>query len=271
MNESLLKIWESLKAAVPKVAFAIVVLVVGYLFVKIFIKIMKKALRRFNLDESLIGFFVKAVKIVGYIVLAICALAILGVPTTGMVAAMSAAAVAISLALKDSLSNIASGILLLVSHPFVTGDYVEVGGVSGSVVKVDMLQTEIKTPDNRKIIIPNSQVASSEIINYSSEDERRVDVVFHISYSDDVELAKKVILSVVDKHPLIDKERDVPFARVTAYEESSVVITCRVWCKTADFWTVHFDLLEQVRVKFTEEGINIPYNKLDVHIVKEDK
>lgn len=271
MNEALLKIWESLKAAVPRVAFAIVVLAVGYLFVKIFIKIMKKTLSKFNLDASLIGFFVKAIKIVGYIVLTICALAILGVPTTGMVAAMSAAAVAISLALKDSLSNIASGILLLVSHPFVTGDYVEVGGVSGSVIKVDMLQTEIKTPDNRKIIIPNSQVASSEIINYSSEEERRVDVVFNVSYNDDVELAKKVILSVVDKHPLINKEREKPFARVTAYGESSVVITCRVWCKTVDYWTVHFDLLEQVRVKFTEEGINIPYNQLDVHIVKEDK
>ncbi len=271
MQETLQKILDNLRGAVPRFIFAAVVLIVGFLVVKLLVKILKKALRRFELDPSLIGFFVKATNIVLFVVLILCALAILGVPTTGMIAAMSAAAVAVSLALKDSLSNIAQGILLLVSHPFSTGDYVEVGGVSGSVVQVDMLQTTLLTPDNRKIIIPNSQVANAEIINYSSEEERRVDVIFPVSYKDDVEKAKALILKIVGKHPLVDCEKAEPFARVSAYNESSVNITCRVWCKTNDYWSVYFDLLEQVRVEFTTAGINIPYNQLDVHIVKDEK
>ncbi len=270
MQETIQKILNLLYGAIPKILFAVFIVIVGFVFIKLFVKIMKKAFARFNLDPSLIGFFVKAINIVLFVVLALCALAILGVPTTGMIAALSAAAVAVSLALKDSLSNIAQGILLLISHPFATGDYVEVGGVSGSVTEVDMLQTIILTPDNRKIIIPNSQVATTEIINYSSEDTRRVEVVFPVSYNDDVEKAKSAILKIVEKHPLVDREKDAPFTRVSAYNESSVSVTCRVWCKTADYWSVYFDLLEQVREEFTKQGINIPYNQLDIHIVKDD-
>lgn len=270
MQGMLQKILDNLRGAVPRIAFAAVVLIVGFLVVKLLVKILKKALRRFELDPSLIGFFMKATNIVLFVVLILCVLAILGVPTTGMIAAMSAAAVAVSLALKDSLSNIAQGILLLISHPFATGDFVEVGGVSGSVIEVDMLQTTLRTPDNRKVIIPNSQVATSEIINYSSEEERRVEVIFPVSYKDDVEKAKALILKIVEKHPLVDREKDAPFARVSAYNESSVSITCRAWCNTKDYWAVYFDLLEQVRVEFTNAGINIPYNQLDVHIVKEE-
>ena len=199
MQEMFQKIIDSLRGAVPKILFAAFVLVVGFIVIKLLVKLLKKALGRFELDPSLIGFFVKATNIVLFVVLILCALAILGVPTTGMIAAMSAAAVAVSLALKDSLSNIAQGILLLISHPFSTGDFVEVGGVSGSVMEVDMLQTTLRTADNRKVIIPNSQVATSEIINYSSETERRVEVVFPISYNDDVEKAKALIVKIAER------------------------------------------------------------------------
>ena len=271
MQEMFQKIIDSLRGAVPKILFAAFVLVVGFIVIKLLVKLLKKALGRFELDPSLIGFFVKATNIVLFVVLILCVLAILGVPTTGMIAAMSAAAVAVSLALKDSLSNIAQGILLLISHPFSTGDFVEVGGVSGSVMEVDMLQTTLRTADNRKVIIPNSQVATSEIINYSSETERRVEVVFPISYNDDVEKAKALIVKIAERHPLVDLEKAAPFARVSAYNDSSVSITCRVWCETENYWSVYYDILEQVREEFTAAGINIPYNQLDVHIVKDEK
>ncbi len=251
----------------PKVISALLILVIGFLVIKLLVKILDRALNRFNLDVSLIKFLIKAVSIVLYVVLVISALAALGVSTTGMIAALSAAAVAVSLALKDSLSNIASGILLLITQPFKTGDFVEVGGVSGSVLGVDMIQTTILTTDNKRIIIPNSQVSSSEIINYSAEDMRRVDIVFSVSYDADVEKAKEAVLRVVNAHSAVKREHAEPFARVSGYGDSAVNITCRVWCMSADYWNLYFDLTEQVRAEFDKEGISIPYNQLDVHIV----
>lgn len=264
------KVISIISVALPKILFAALILVVGHFLVRLLIKIMKKAFAKFELDASLINFFIKATNIVAYIVLALSVLTTLGVSVTGVVATLSAAAVAVSLALKDSLSNIAAGILILISRPFATGDYIEVGSVGGSVVEVDMLQTVLMSPDNRKIIIPNSQISTSEVINYSSEEKRRVEVVFPISYDEDVERAKTVILRVVNTHDLIDKEYAEPFVRVSSYSDSSVLITCRVWCKNSDYWNVHFDLMENVRAEFDKEHITIPYNQLDIRISKEN-
>lgn len=258
-------------SAGPKLLTALAVLIIGHLLVRGLLKLMNKALVKLSLDESLIRFMSKTVNIVLHIFLFLSALTTMGISTTGILAAMSAAAVAVSLALKDSLSNIASGILILISKPFATGDFIEVSDKSGTVVDIGMMSTVIITPDNRRVIIPNSQMSTSQVIDYSAEEFRRVDIVFSVGYGDDAEAAKSAILDVVKKHALIiaDDETKAPFARVSGYGESSVNITCRVWCKGSDYWEVYFDLMEQVKADFDKKGISIPYNQLDVHIVNE--
>lgn len=263
------KMIDYLFSAGPKLLLALIVLVVGHFVVKLLLKIMTRAMTRFQLDASLIRFFGKAIHITLHTVLILSALSTLGVSTTGLLAALSAAAVAVSLALKDSLSNIAAGILLLVAKPFSTGDFIEVGGKSGTVMGIDMINTVLLTLDNRRIIIPNGQLAGAEVINYSKEDKRRVDLSFSVSYGDDVEKAKTAILACAEAHPLVLSDPDEPFVRVGEYADSAVNITVRVWCKASDYWTVHFDLLEQVRAEFDKQEISIPFNQLDVHVINE--
>lgn len=270
MEQIKTKIIDLAFSAGPKLLIALAVLVLGHLLVRLLLNLMNKALGKFNLDESLVRFLTKTVNIVLHIFLFLSALTTVGISTTGILAAMSAAAVAVSLALKDSLANIASGILILFTKPFATGDFIEVGDKCGTVVDIGMMSTIIITADNRRVIIPNSQMSTSQVIDYSAEELRRVDIVFSVGYGDDVEAAKAAILGVVSCHELIirDDETKAPFARVSGYGDSSVNITCRVWCKGSDYWTVYFDLMEQVRVDFDKKGINIPYNQLDVHIIQ---
>ena len=265
------KLIDFLFSVSPKLLMAAVVLIAGHFIIKIVRKILAKALVKFSLDESLVRFFDKAVNIILHILIILSALSTIGISTTGILAAMSAAAVAVSLALKDSLSNIASGILILMAKPFITGDFIEVDDKAGTVVDIGMMATIIRTADNKHVIIPNSQMSTSQVIDYSAETTRRVEVVFTVSYDDDVEAAKKAILEVVNSHELIfrDDPDKAPFARVSAYGDSSVSITCRVWCKSSDYWAVYYDLMEQVRVDFDAKGISIPYNQLDVHIVND--
>ncbi len=262
------KLMAFLTAAVPKIGFALLILVVGYFVVKLIIRILRKTLTKLGFDVSLINFLLKASKIVLYIVLIISAFAVLGVPTSGMIAALSAAAVAVSLALKDSLSNIASGIVILASHPFVTGDFITAGDVSGTVCTVDMFQTVITTPDNKTIVIPNSQIASNEIINYSTQEYRRVELNIPVSYKADLEKVKATALKVIKAHPLVKETPEPPLVRVMEYSDSSVKFVCRAWCNTSNYWNLYFDLNEQIKKAFDEEKIEIPYNQVDVHIVE---
>ena len=254
--------------AKPFISF-VLILVVGYLLTKLAVKLLKKALEKTSLDKSLTGFLLKAVKIICFVFIILSALNSIGVSTTGIIAALSAATVAVGVALKDSLSNIAGGILLLISPRFHNGDYISTSGDEGTVINVDLLHTTIKTVDNKHISIPNGVLINSHITNYSVEAQRRVDLTFSISYDDNTDSAKDIIISVILKHPLVLNE-PAPMARVLEYKESSVDIVARVWCNAADYWTVYFDLLEQVRSEFDKEGICIPYNQLDVHI-KETK
>ena len=246
---------------------AVAIFVLGWLLIKLVKHILKKAFNKTDFDTSLEKFIVSVVDICLKIVLIICSISALGVSTTGLVAAFSAAAVAVSLALKDSLSNIAGGILMLMTRPFKTGDYIETEGHSGTVLQIDMIHTTLRTPDNRQIVIPNGQLVNQTIVDYSKETTRRMDLQFGISYDNDPELAKKIILDCALAHEftLTDPE---PFVRVTEHADSAVIITMRVWVKSENFWALHFDLLEKVREEFDKNGISIPYNQLDVHVIK---
>ncbi len=244
---------------------AAVIAGIGILLAYIASSITTKAVTKARGDISLVKFLNKAVKITIYILTFIAALTILGIPTTGLIAAMSAAAVAISLALKDSLSNISGGIFLLVTRPFVTNDVIEVNGFCGTVKEIQLIHTIILTFDNREVIIPNGVMVNSTVINMSNEDRRRVDIMFSIGYNDNASLARELILKTAQKHELVITEPE-PFARVSAHSSSSIDITMRVWTLAGDYWTVYFDLLEQVREELNKNGITIPFNQLDVHI-----
>lgn len=248
-----------------KVLGSVLIIALGWILAGVIRKIIAKALIKANLDTSFKKFLVKAVDIVLKVVIILSAISNMGISTTGLVAALSAAAIAVSLALKDSLGNIAGGILMMVARPFSTGDFIAVDGESGTVLKIDLIHTTLLTVDNRQVVIPNGQMVNMTVTDYSREDARRVDIDFPISYESDPEAAKAVVMSVIKNNSLAVNEPS-PFVRITDYADSSVTVTARVWCKTEDYWELKFQLLEEVRAKFKENGIEIPYNQLDVNI-----
>ena len=174
----------------------------------------------------------------------------------------------VSLAIQGTLSNLAGGIQVLVSKPFKAGDYIETESISGTVSEIGLVYTKIKTYDNKIIMIPNGQVASAKITNYTAEERRRVDLKFNTSYDAPVELVKETIQSVIRSHPKALRE-PAPFARVSAYKDSSIEYAVRVWCATDDYWELYSDLMEQVKAAFDKNGIEMTYNHLNVHMKQE--
>lgn len=246
---------------------AILLFVIGHYVLKGLLYIPKRALNKTKLDKSLINILVKSLEVIGNAIIIISALNIVGIPTTGLLAALSAVAVGIALALKDSLSNIAGGILLLVSPRFVTGDYIGVDGDEGFVTDIHLLHTTIKTYDNRKITFSNGVVLNSKVTNFTWEGKRRIDMQFPVSYSADVEKAKSIIKNIVANQPcILSEEEGQRYIRVGEYKDSSVIIHVYVWIKQEDYWDVYYDLTEQIREKLQENAITIPFNQLDVHI-----
>lgn len=253
---------------------AVFFLIIGFAAAKILSGMLKKTLTRCSVDLSLTKFLCSAVRVFVYIIAIISALGILGIPTTGLIAGMSAVAVAISLSLKDSLSSLSAGIFLLITRPFMTGEAIKVLDYVGTVKEIKLIHTILNTFDGNEVIIPNSSIIGSTVINYSREKLRRIDHVFSISYDNDPELAKSVMLKTVLRDERIltkPTAPEEPFAKVTAYAPSSVDITLRVWCKSSDYWELYFELLETVRREFDKNGISIPYNQLDVHINGSEK
>ncbi len=249
----------------PATKFILIVaagILAAFLVAKLVFNLTQKA----NFDVSLCKFLSSVTKFTIIIVAAISALSSIGIPTGGIIAAFSAAAVAVSLALKDSLSNISGGIFLLLTKPFGTGDVVELNGSCGSIKEIKLIHTVLLTFDGKEVIYPNSVVMGSTVTNLSKEDKRRVDLTFPVSYDSNVELAQKLILDTASKHELVISDPAEPFAKVTEHSDKAIVITARLWCMAADYWTVYFDVLEQVRKEFNQNNITIPYNQLDVHI-----
>ena len=251
--------------AIPAIKI-VLVLVAGYILSRVASKLITKILTKTGNDASLIRFLAKSAKIAIIIITIISALGILGIPTTGLIAGISAVAAAIALALQGSLSNIAGGIFILMTRPFKTDDFVDISGSCGTVKDIQLIHTVLLTTDNKEIIMPNSVVVNSTVINYSNSEKRRVDLVFSIGYNDDARLAEDIIFKTAMAHSFTLTDPAEPFVRESAHSASSIDITARVWCLSENYWTLHFDLLEQVRVEFTKAGITIPYNQLDVHL-----
>ena len=242
------------------------VLAVGIVLAFVAAKVIINVCNKSSVDYSLSKFLANVTRITILCLTAIAFLSILGIPTTGLIAAFSAVAVAISLALKDSLSNVSGGIFLLMTRPFVTGDFITVSGDAGTVKEIKLVHTVIVTPDAKEVIVPNSVMMNSTVTNLSNEEKRRVDLVFSISYDSDVELAREIILKNALKHEATLTEPAEPFARVTEHESNGIKISCRVWCLAGNYWTLYFDMLDSVRKDFNASGIKIPFNQLDVHV-----
>ncbi|MDE5917737.1 MAG: mechanosensitive ion channel [Oscillospiraceae bacterium] len=257
----------TIKNSIPSLLFALFIFAAGIAISKGLLKIFTRFMEKTNTDHTAISFLRSLVKILLYTIVFIITLSILNIPMTSIIAVISAAGLAVGLALQNSLSNLAGGFIILFSKPFKSGDYVETNSVSGVVESISILYTKILTNDNKTIYIPNGKVSDSQIINYSEQPVRRVDLEFGISYSDDVEKAKSVIMDLTKSYDLVLKDPE-PFVRLGVQAEDSLQIVVRLWTKTENYWQVKFDFTEMVNKAFSENGITIPFRQLDVHITR---
>jgi len=244
---------------------AIVVFILGRWLAKLIVKALSKVMRRAKVDETLINFLGNVFYVALLVVVIIAALDRLGINTTSVLAVFATAGLAVGLALKDSLSNFAAGVMLIIFKPFKVGDFVEAGGSAGTVEEIRIFSTIMRTPDNREITIPNGQIYSGTIINVTARDTRRIDLVFGIGYSDDLAKARDLIWNVINSDERILKDPE-PAVALAELADSSVNIAVRPWVKTSEYWAVRCDLLEKVKQAFDNNNISIPFPQRDVHL-----
>jgi small conductance mechanosensitive channel len=246
---------------------AILILVVGMYIARFAKNRAVKRLSSRGVDEAVSSFVAQMLQVVIIAAVLIAALNKIGVETTSLVAVFGAAGLAIGLALKDSLSNFSSGVMIIILKPFRSGHYVEAAGIAGTVKSIELFSTRLVTPDNKIVILPNSTVYASEIINYSMQPTRRIDIVVGISYESDMRTAKSVILDVVKENDLVLKDPE-PVVAVSELADSSVNLVVRPWVNTADYWVARFALIEGVKRALDDNNISIPFPQMDVHFDK---
>ena len=248
---------------------ALAVAAIGFWLSKLLSRAVDRVLLRFGVEQTLRDFLRGLAHAIGVVVVAVAALDALGVPTTSLLAVLGAAGLAIGLALKDSLSNIASGVMLIVLRPFRAGDAVLVAGTEGIVEQVRIFQTVLRTPQNHDVILPNSQITSAPIINYTARSQRRIDLTVGVGYGDDIGTARSVLLGLATGHAQV---LDEPAADVLVSNlgESSVDLTLRAWVGTPDYITARSDLIEAIHRDFTRAGVSIPYPQRDLHVYHHD-
>lgn len=246
-------------------AIAVVILIVGRWLSRLSRKLTTRTMERLGADPLVVRFAGSVVAILVLVAALLAAINQLGVQTTSLLAILGAAGLAVGLALQGSLSNFAAGVLLLSLRPYRMGDYIEGAGVSGTVDELQLFTTVLNTPDNRRIIIPNSQMMNGTIVNYSAYATRRVDLVVSVSYEAPVEEVRRVLSQVIESDERILAD-PAPFVRMSAHGDSAVDWTIRVWVKSDDQWPVHWDLVEGTKCALDEAGIAIPYPQRDVHV-----
>jgi len=251
-----------------KIVISVILLFISFKIINWVGKKILKAGEKRNTDKTVMKVLVYAIKLVLKCLVVVCLVGYLGFDTSGITALIASLGVCVGLAVNGALANLAGGVLILVTRPFKVDDFIEAQGVSGTVVDIHITSTKIVTGDNKVIYVPNGTLANGNIINYSEKDTRRVDLKFSVSYASDVEKAKGIVRNIIESHELVLKDKDC-FVRTTAQGESGIEITARAWTNNGDYWTVYFDILEAVKVEFDKNGIEIPYNQLDVHIKKD--
>lgn len=259
------KIISFLITAGGKIIAAILVLIIGHLIIKYVTKSITKSKFTAKTDITVKKFMDNFINIALYCVLIVSVIAIMGIPMASIVAVLGSAGLAIGLALQGALGNIAGGIMLIIFKPFCVGDFVDAAGCSGTVDSIGLFYTVIKTVDNKRITIPNSNVTGANITNYSCEDTRRVDIAFTVAYGSDMAKVKSVIFDVINNNDKAFKTPE-PFIKISNHLDSAVEITTRTWCNSSDYWDVFFAITEGVNKAFTENNIEIPFPQMDVHV-----
>ena len=259
-----------LKSVAGNLVGAALIIIIGFWVSKKIVKIIKKGMLKARNDYTVITFIGSVVNIILKFIIIISALAVLGVDITSILTAFGAAMVAIGLALQNSLSNIASGVLIILNKHFKAGDILEFQGMTGTVVKIDLFNTHMKTYDNREIIVPNSIMTGDSVINCTSQDKRRVDLKFSISYDDDILKVKGLLYTLIANYDLVMKDPE-PAVYVGSHADSAIIIEVKLWTDPANYWKVYYYMMENVKLLFDKEGITIPFPQVVVHNAEEEK
>ena len=248
-----------------RLLIAIVILFVSFKVINAIARRIEKKGNKDKYDKTIMKTIAYIFKIGLKLVIAICLVGYVGIDTSGLTALVASLGVCAGLAVNGALSNLAGGVLLILTRPFKIDDYIEAQGYSGTVEDIHITNTRLRTPDNKVVYIPNGALSTGNIVNYSEKDTRRVDFTFSVGYGEDFERAKAVITDICNAHELVLSD-PAPFVKVSQHAESGINIVTRVWVKSADYWTVNFDILETVKTEFDKQGIKKTYNQLDVHV-----
>lgn len=259
------KMGDYIKKFLPLVVFALIILFIGYIVTKLITKVIDRAMKRSKIDVGAKNFLLSVIRIGLYTVVLIMALSVLKVPISSIITILGAAGLAVSLALQTCLSNLAGGFIILFSKPFVTGDIIEFDGTVGTVRAISILYTKLDTFDGKTAFIPNGKVSDAKLINYTESPLRRIDLTFSISYGEDFKRAQAVICEVINNEPLA-QSIPAPIVRMGRHGESTTDIDALVWVKNSDYISARYNLLENVKAAFDENGIEIPFSQLDVHM-----
>ena len=246
------------------------IFLVGWWLSSAVVKLLRRALERTKADGGIITFICSFCRIFLQIVAGITAISKLGVDVSSIVAALATAGVAIGLALKDSMGNIASGIQIIFMHPFHVGDYISIDTTEGTVSRIELFFTSLTTFDNKEVVIPNSTITASTVVNFTAMETRRLDLKYTVSYSDNLSHVKDVLSRLCTEEERI-LDSPAPMVVIGDHMESGISVLVRVWCKTDDYWPVYFSMQEHVKTAFDEENITIPFNQMDIRIVENPK
>lgn len=253
---------------IPLIVSAILIIIVGFAVSNMTGKLIIKGLKAKGVDPSVHTFIKTCITLIMKFAFVLSAISTFGINVSSFLAAIGAAGVTAGLGLQSSVSQLASGVQILMNHPFKSGDYVELGTISGKVHEIKLMYTVLITMDNKQVIVPNSTITTSNIVNYNANNKRRLDLVYSVAYNEDIEKVRSVILETVKSNSLILNDPE-PIVAVKEHGQSSINFACLIWCKSDDYWTVFYYMQEQIKNAFDKNGITIPYNQLDVHINKE--
>jgi len=265
-QDTLQKIYDLVVQYGMKFVMAIVVLIVGLIVIRWITKAMVRLMKKGNVNESLIPFLKSLSGILLKLMLVISVMGMVGIQMTSFIAVLGAAGLAVGLALQGTLQNFAGGVMILLFKPYEVGHFIEAQGFMGTVKEIQIFTTVLSTPDNRKVIIPNSPLATGSITNFSAMPTRRIDFAFGIGYGDDIDKAKDILLKMAQNDDRVLKEENPPEVMVEALADSSVNLKLRTWVKSEDYWTLFFDTTENVKKQFDAAGISIPFPQQDVHV-----
>ena len=247
--------------------FAVLIIIIGFKIVDIIVNKIRRGRRFSNLEKSNQSFMISIITIGLKIIVSVVAVTVVGIPMSTIVAIVGSCGLALGLALQGGLSNIAGGIMIIIFKPFKVGDYIETSSYAGTVKEIYVFHTILKTIDNKIIVVPNGELSNNPITNYSSMEERMLDLEINISYDNDIDKVREILLDIAINNDLVLKDKDI-LVKVKGHGDNSIVMLYRMWVKNTDYWDLKFCVLEEIKKRFDKNKITIPYNQLDVHISK---